>query len=179
MADNRTEFIEVLKDSYSAYYNLVPNDGLTDLPLMFRADYFSRGEKYWITKSIKIWGNETNEYAYIFSAPSFDVATVEKCMDYAVADGLPRVKPHKEHQYTNFTAVFVADSFDPDALKAVKKRKFNKSYKLSFHGFSMLKAAAVTLPTQQTVTNPAGQDLSAYFKKLFTARNKRSVAEIE
>lgn len=179
MTENRTDFLEVLKDSYSAYYNLTLNEDLTELPLVFRADYFSRGEKYWITKSIKIWGNETNEYAYIFSAPAFDAKSVEKCMDYALADGLPRVKPHKEHQYTNFTAIFVADSFEKEAVEAIKKRKFSKSYKLSFHGFSLLKAAAVLLPEQKTVTNAAGQDLAGYFKKLFAARNKRSVAEIE
>ena len=75
----RDVFLEVLRDSYSAYYDIIPpedGDGL----LAFRADYFSRDEKYWVTKSIKIWGNEKNEFAYIFSAPEFDAAAIDACV---------------------------------------------------------------------------------------------------
>ena len=68
---DRAVFLDVLKDSYSAYYNIVPAE-TDDVPMIFRADYFSRDEKYWLTKSIKIWGNETNEFCYVFSAPEFD-----------------------------------------------------------------------------------------------------------
>ena len=81
---------------------------MTELPLVFRADFFSRGEHYFLTKSAVVWVNETNEYVYLFSAPSFDAETVEKCMDFAIEDAQPRVKPHKEHNYTNFITIFVA-----------------------------------------------------------------------
>lgn len=170
MAIARETFMAVLEDSYSAYYNIIPNDGATALPLAFRADYVSRAERYWITKSIPIWGNETNEYAYIFSAPTFDAVTVESCMDYALSDGLPRVKPHKEHQYTNIKAIFIADRFDDAAEKAVQKRRFTKSYHFSLYGYSTLLTAAVDLSERKTSTNKAGHDLAVYFKKLFDAR---------
>ena len=62
MAISREVFLEVLKDSYSAYYSIVQNIE-TELPLAFRADYVARDERYWLTKSVKIWGNEKNEYA--------------------------------------------------------------------------------------------------------------------
>lgn len=176
MAHERLEFLETLKDSYSAYYNINENDGLTDLPLVFRADFSSRGEMFLLTKSVKIWANETCEYLYLFSAPGFDVATVEKCLDYAVEDGLPRVKPHKEHQYTNFIAVFVADDFDDEVLNAVKKRRFSKSYKHSLWGFSMLKSVCVNLSTEKLVTNKEGHDLTAFYKKLFAVKRKNTSA---
>ena len=176
MSVERISFLETLKSSYSAYYNINPNDNMTELPLAFRADFFSRGENYFLVKSAVIWVNETNEYVYLFSAPSFDVETVEKCMDYAIEDGLPRVKPHKDHNYTNFIAIFVADSFDEETVKAIKKRKFNKSYNHSLWGFSLLKSAAVELSTQRITTNRAGHDLSKFYRKLFAAEDKKAKA---
>ena len=172
MPIEREVFLKTLEESYSAYYNINLNDGMTDLPLVFRADFFSHGERYFLVKSAKIWSNETNEYLYLFSAPSFDAATAEKCMDYALEDGLPRVKPHKEHNYTNFIAIFVTDSFDKETLKVIKKRRFDKSYNHSLFGFSLMKTAAVELSTQSLTTNSAGHDLTKFYSKLFAVQNK-------
>ncbi len=94
MQIDRATFLEVLKDAYSAYYDLA-EDAETELPLVFRADYKDLDEHYWFTKSAKVWVNEKNEHAYLFSAPSFDAESVRACVDFALADGLPRVKPHK------------------------------------------------------------------------------------
>ena len=173
MAVERLAFLEKLKDSYSAYYNINLNESMTELPLVFRADFFSRGENYFLVKSAVIWVNETNEYVYVFSAPSFNRETVEKCMDYAVEDGLPRVKPHKDHNYTNFIAIFIADGFDGETLEAIRKRRFNKSYKHSLWGFSLLKTAAVSLAEQEICTNRAGHDLAKFYRKLFAAQAKK------
>jgi hypothetical protein len=168
----RTEFLEVLKNSYSAYYNIIPQETETDLPLIFRADYSSRDERYWVTKKIKIWANEKNEYAYIFSAESFDSDMVDRCVARALEESLPRVKPHSEHQYSNVKTLFVADSFDKDTIKHIQKLKFEKSYKHSLHGFTMLKAAAVDLSREEAYPNAAAYELTAYFKKLFAAGRK-------
>ena len=172
MALDRESFLKVLEDSYSAYYNLNPNEGMTELPLVLRADYFSRNERYWLTKSIPIWGNETNEFAYVFSAPSFDQTLAARCIDYALDEALPLVKPHKEHQYTNIKVILLADTVEEDVARYVKKRSFSKSYKFSLHGFSTLKSAIVDLGSQKTVTNSAGHELVDYFSKLFAAEEK-------
>lgn len=168
----RAEFLEKLSDSYSAYYDLHPEIEADGLPLVFRADYYSRSERYWLSKSIPIWGNETNEFAYIFSAPSFDTELAGKCIDFALNDGLPRVKPHKEHQYTHVKVILVADDFDAKTLAYVRKRRFSKSYKFSLHGFTELKTAAVSLKEKKAHPNAAGHELADYFRKLFTAMDK-------
>ena len=167
---DRETFLTVLEDSYSAYYTIHKNEDRTELPLAFRADYYSRDEKYWLTKSVKIWGNETNELCYVFSAPRFDEETVGRCLDYVIADAQPRVKPHKEHQYTNFKAIFVADGFDGAAKKTVQKCRYSKSYWFSLHGYTELLAAAVDMSDRSTATNKAGYPLVKYFRKLFDAR---------
>lgn len=173
----RNEFLEILKDSYSAYYNIIPGEDCGALPLAFRADYFSRAEQYWLSKKITVWANETNEFAYIFAADSFDSATVEKCVQHALDESLPRVKPHKEHQYSNVKVIFVAESFSNELEKQIKKYKFDKSYKFGLHGFTMLKTASVSLGDERVCTNKAGYELVKYFSKLFASIHKKDESE--
>ena len=172
MAIPQSKFLEILKDSYSAYYSIHDNvDELgTDLPIAFRADYAARDERYWLTKSVKMWGNEKNEYAYVFTADSFSPELAERCMTWAWQDGLPRVKPHSEHQCTNIKVIFIADSVSPETAKTVQKASMTKSYRFGLHGYSNLLAGATDLGTQKTVTNREGHELLPYFKKLFAAR---------
>ena len=167
---DRALFLEVLKDSYSAYYNIVPVTD-EDAPLAFRADYFSRDERYWLTKNITMWGNEKNEYAYIFAADSFDCAQVDECVRRALDESLPRVKPHKEHQCSNIKVLFIADRLDAATVKHIKKLKYSKSYKFSLHGYTELKAGGVDLSEKKVCTNRAGNELAPYFSKLFAARD--------
>ena len=169
MAISREVFAEILKDSYSAYYT-IHDDVETELPLLFRADYNARDEQYFFTKSAKIWGNEKHEYCYVFSADSFSPEQAEACMSWALEDGLPRVKPHKEHQCTNVKVVLIADSVPPETARLVKKRHFTKNYNHGLFGFTNLMTGILDLNTQKTVTNGAGHELVPFFKKLFAAR---------
>ena len=173
MSVERGIFLKVLKDSYSAYYDIA-EDVQTELPLAFRADYRLRDERYWLTKKVPIWGNEKNEYAYIFSAPSFDSALAGACVEYAWTDGLPRVKPHKEHQYTNIKVILVADAWEQNVLEQLQREKRSKSYKFGLHGYSDLLLGGVVLSEQKTYTNQAGHELVPYFRKLFAARDEKT-----
>ena len=172
MSTERGKFLDILAESYKAYYDLIPPEDGLELPLAFEADFHSRDERYWLTKNISVWGNETNEFAYIFSAQSFDRMLVDRCIDYALKNGLPRVKPHKEHQCTNIKVIFVADSFDKELVRYIQKRKFQKSYKFSLHGFTMLKTAAVDLSLGRAFANRDGYELEKYFSKLFASVEK-------
>ncbi len=175
MAIERSLFLEIVKDAYSAYYSIVDDAQAPDLPLAFRADYRSRDEQYFFVKSANIWGNEKNEYAYVYSAPEIDPATARKCLDWALQDMLPRVKPHKEHQYTNCKAVFITDTLSDETAQTVKKSKFSKSYGfLSTQGYTELIAAAVDLSTEAVVTNRVGHGLEDFFRKLFALRHEEA-----
>ena len=54
MAIPYSEFAEILKDSYSAYYSIHddPDELGTELPIAFRADYVARDERYPLTPAI-------------------------------------------------------------------------------------------------------------------------------
>ena len=151
-------FLEILKDAYSAYYTIFPVEEPGELPLVFRAE-----------------SNEKREYAYVFSASGFDADTVERCMDRALEEMLPKVRPHKQHQYTNCKVLFVADDMDDQVMKAIRRRKFSRSYGLlSTQGYTELLTAGVDLDREKTVTNPMGQDLAKFFGKLFALRHEEA-----
>ena len=174
MAIERSMFLEILKDAYSAYYSIVPAEE-EELPLCFRAEYCSRDEQYFLSKSANIWSNEKREYCYVFSASGFDAQTVERCMDQALEEMLPKVRPHKEHQYTNCKVIFVADTLSDEVMKAIHRRKFSKSYGfLSTQGYTELLCAGVDLGREKTVTNPMGQELAKFFGKLFALRHEEA-----
>ena len=171
MALDRKYFEKVLEDSFSAYYNIYPDVDFGSLPLHCKCEYFSRAEKFWLSKKIVMYANETNEYAYIFSAPEFDTDTVKACVDKALEDMLPLVKPHKEHQYTNCKVIFLSDSLSKDVIKAVKTSNFSKSYgKMGLEGYTNLLTAAVDMGSRKTFTNMPGRPMVKYFRKLFAAR---------
>ena len=175
MVIERDTFLEVLKDAYSAYYTIIPADGDTELPLSFRAVYGARDEQYFFVKSATIWANEKNEYAYVFSAPTFDVDTIDRCVSWALEDMLPKVKPHKNHQYTNAKVIFVAEKLEDAAVRAVQKKRFSKSYgPLSIQGYTELITAAVDLSRSKAFANPAGNDLPKFFGKLFALRQEKT-----
>lgn len=174
MAIERNTFLEVLKDAYSAYYTLTNADE-AEAPLSFRAVYRSREEQYLLVRSANIWSNEKNEYCYIFSAESFSAADVEKWTDWALQDMLPRVKPHREHQCTNAKVIFVADTLPDEAICAVRKKRFSKSYGIfSRHGYTELLTAAVELSRGKAFSNRAGRELLKFFSKLFALRREKA-----
>jgi hypothetical protein len=173
---DRAEFLEVVKDAYSAYYTILPaEEEESGLPLAFRAEYNVRDEQYFFVKSANIWKNEKHEYCYVFSAPAFDAALARECIDFSLREMLPKVKPHKEHQYTNCKVVLIADSLNEETVKTVKKAKFSKSYgPLSTHGYTELLTAAVDLGERKAHANRVGYDLEKFFGKLFALRSEET-----
>lgn len=174
MSVDRERLLEVLEDSYSAYYNIIKTAEIPEkYPIAFRAEYFKRGEGYFFSKKAAYYANEENEYAYVYSAPRLDLDTVRECLDYSLDDALPRVIPHKEHQCSNVKVIFAADEFGEGALEEIRKRKFQKSYRHSLWGYSLLLTAAVIPGSEEVVTNRAALGEKKYFKKLFAAERKK------
>ena len=144
MAIDRGVFLEIVKDAYSAYYTILPvEEGQEELPLAFRAEYNVRDEQYFFVKSANIWKNEKHEYCFVFSAPSFDPALAEECIDFSLKEMLPKVKPHKEHQYTNCKVILIADTLDDETIRIVRKKHedagpTSKERKLTHHDYELM-----------------------------------------
>lgn len=166
MTINRDEFLGRVYSSYEYYYNVSDGDSESGLPLAFSAEFHARDEGYVLVKNAKIWAAESNEYVYVFSVPVLHEETAERCMDYAMNDALPKIKPHCEHKDSYIIAVFLADVILPEATKSVRRRKFHKDYKFGVMGWSSLKTVAVELEGEMVFTNKMGGNLKKFFKRL-------------
>ena len=98
-----------------------------------------------------------------------------RCIDAALGEMLPKVRPHKEHQYTNAKVILVADSVGDETVRSVQKKRFSKSYgPLSLQGYTELITAVVDLSRSKAFANPAGNDLPKFFGKLFALRQEKT-----
>ena len=156
---NRPLILEKLLRIYGASYDVFPGDMDSALPLYAMCIHRSRSEKFVLSKKAKLWAVELDDYFYVFSLPKLNKWQAEECVLFSIENALPRVKPHNEHMYSFITVVFIADEAEDDALKFIRWRKFNKSYKLGFYGSSPLKAAALDIEREKIVTNGMGRDL--------------------
>lgn len=130
------------------------------------ADFHVTDLGYVLIKQAKIWAMESNEYVYLFSAPTLDAETVRRCLDYAVEDGQTHITPHAEHRDSYIIAVFVADVIDPEAQKEIRHRKFDRSYRMGLDGWAALRTAGLELEKELIVTNRLGKDIAKSLKKL-------------
>ena len=67
MSLSRDSVLEAVLNSYRNYFDIekVTNQG----SLVAKAQFHSRTEKFVLTKSVKMWGVETNDYVYVYSTP--------------------------------------------------------------------------------------------------------------
>lgn len=159
MIKDRSVILKRLFDSYEAWYDVSLGDMDSGLPLKAVCQHYSRKEKFVLSKKAKLWAAEVNDYLYLFSIQKLDKDQAEACVSFSIEDALPRIKPHNEHMYSFITAVFIADETDQDALSFIRRRKFNKSYRLGLYGSSPLKTAALDIGMGKVITNNMGKDL--------------------
>jgi len=163
---DRQVVLKRLFNSYNGWYDVLPGDLGSGLPLEALCIYHSRSEKFVLSKKARLWAVEVNDYLYLFSMPKLDKYQAEEYISFSIQDALPRVKPHNEHMYSFITIVFIADEIEEDALKFIRWRKFIKSYKLGLYGSSPLKAAALDMEREKIVTNNMGRDLRKQIKNI-------------
>jgi hypothetical protein len=156
---DRSAILDRFLSLYQSSYDILNGDMASGLPLMAVCQHHTRSEKFVLSRKARLWAVEVNDYLYLFSMPRLEKEQAQACISFSIEDALPRVKPHKEHMYSFITTVFVADEADKDALKFIRRRRFNKSYKLGIYGASPLKTAVLNIEQEKVETNNMGRDL--------------------
>ena len=130
MPVSRETMLAKLRDAYTVYFDDV--EVASSVPHLSACyDFHSTNECFVISKKVKLWSAETNEYVYVFSLPHLDVQTFESCRDHALELGMAKVRPHLDHKSSFVTAVFVCDSISEDAAKALAKTRIHKDFLFS------------------------------------------------
>lgn len=160
----REAAIERLLRSYEAYYDIyrLPEE---DAPLTARCEYYERTENYILSKRAEVWSANNEEFLYLIDIPHLTKEDFINLRDLVFADGEKRLHIGPGHMCSVISPIFICDSCDPEAKKALRKSKVFKSYKFSLHGWMDGRMAVVELSTGQVTTNSSGHRLSKLLKK--------------
>ena len=140
----REEALDKLCHSYSGYFDVVRHEEPKGY-LVAEAGLHIHSEKYVLVKAAKLWEADNNEYVYIFSAPVL-------------------TKEIFEHMCSYITAIFLCDTCEPDALRALRRTRIYKSFKLAFHGWMDYHTGVVELSTGKTAANGSGRSTAQLLK---------------
>ncbi len=161
----RAEVIERLKLSYQTYYNVnVFEDEQT--PVAARCDFFEHSEKYFLSRKAELWSADCEEFLYIIDIPHLTKELYVKWRDYAQEDGMGRLNIAPGHMYSYITPVFICDTCDADARKALKKCHIFKSFHFSLYGWMDLHNAVVEMSTRRIDANTAGHQTAKILKSV-------------
>ena len=107
---------------------------------------------------------ESNEYIIVKTYPVASKNDIVEFLEFTSKLPSALVIPHKEHRNSYINAVMVCDTIDDSSTNEYfKSFKFNKIYKLYFHGFCEIRVILVNLKNSSVVTNKAGKLLKKVY----------------
>lgn len=151
------EQLDRLLDAYSHQYDIEKDVEVEGGSFPAAATYYLRDENYLISKQHVLSAVEQHEYLYFFLTNHLDVSTLQEQIALSKQAGLSKVKPHKDHMFSNVGLVILANTIAPEAQKLIQKTRFRKNYRLSFYGWTEYQLAAFEGSTNRFFSNPAGK----------------------
>ena len=165
----RQEAVERLCDVYAGSFDVTRCEE-NEHSLAATMDFYATSEKYVLSKKANSF-----EYVYLFNVPHLTKEIYEKCEKLAYEQGMARIQPNSTHMYTYITALFVCDSCDEEARRALKKCRLYKSFKLSYWGWMDFHTAMVVLPEEKVSTNASGHSAAQVFERGLFHKQKKSL----
>ena len=189
MEEKRKEVIERLLSGYRRYYNVTRFDGgfnpppedykgiceagkLTppvlseEYPLIAVCEYYEKAEQYFLFKRNELWTTHQEEFIFLFSIKNLTKEIFETCRDYAYEEGMKLAHIGPGHMYSYISPVFVCETAEPEAVKALEKCKIYKSFKFSFHGWMDFHTACFEASKRKLYFNHSGLCMKKNLEKI-------------
>ena len=189
MEEKRKEAVERLLSGYRRYYNVTRFDGgfnpppeeykgiceagkltppaLSEEPsLVAVCEYYEKAEQYFLFKSNELWATHQEEFIFLFSIKNLTKELFETCRDYAYEEGMKLAHIGPGHMYSYISPVFVCETADPEAVKALEKCKIYKSFKFSFHGWMDFHTACFEASKRKLYFNHSGLCMKKNLEKV-------------
>lgn len=107
---------------------------------------------------------ESDDFVYIYSVNELTPEVFERFCTEAMTDGLKRVDPNPNHNFSLISVFFICDNLTAQANTALKKMKYHKNYEKPEHGWVDLRLAAVDVTNGGRCANPMGKALLNIYK---------------
>ena len=167
------EQLNKLLDAYSHSYDIDRDVEENGQRWIATATYYLRDENYLISKQHVLSAVEQHEYLYFYLTDHLSAAGLEKQITLSKESGLSKVKPHKDHMFSNVGLVILANTIDPEAQKIIKKTRFRKNYRLSLWGWTEYQLAAMEVSANCFYANPAGAGARNIMEQNFAPKKGR------
>lgn len=183
----RDEAVERLLSGYRRYYTITRFDGVREeearglaeavhlqkpffsggSELSAVCEYYEQGEKYFLFHSAQLWSTAQEEFIFLFKVPRLTRAVFRELSEYAYEAGMDMAHIGPGHMYTYISPLFICDSIDEEARKALEKCHRYKSFRFSFHGWMEFHAGALELTGGHFYFNRAGRCMEKGLRKVF------------
>ena len=173
METQMQERLNRLLDAYSHQYDIDRNVNVEGFVYPATATYYLRDENYLISKQHVLSAVEQHEYLYFYVTDHLTAPDLQSQVDLSKRAGLGRVRPHKDHMFSNVGLVILANTIDPEAKQLIKKTRFRKNYRLSLYGWTEYQLAAMESSTNCFYSNPAGVGARKIMEQNFAPKNGR------
>ena len=172
MEYTREAVIDRLLRSYSSCYNihLIEDD---QVPITARCDFFEHSGKYVISKKAELWSADNEEFLYLVNIPHLTMELYQKWRDYIHEDGMNRIHVGSGHMASYITPVFICDTCEEEARKALKKCRIYKSFHFSLHGWMDFHTVLIQRGESDFPTNRSGKSNAKFMKNIFMKKVRR------
>ena len=166
---DRAQVLDTLLEKYRNWYDI---ELTGEEPLAAKCQFHEHGTGFLLIRKAEMWSANTNEYLYIFTGDHLNMQFFDDCLAQARALGEPQIKPDNEHMSSYITALFICDTADDDALKAIKRCRIRKSFHFSLNGWMEIHTAAVAFGGDTIVSNGDGRRTAEFLKNVLHPRKK-------
>lgn len=83
---------------------------------------------------------------------------------YLMAEKASSLCPEKDHFCTDITGILISESMPEETERLAKKLKFEKTFRLSWRGFSKVRLICVDLTKNKVYTNKAGKEIKKVYE---------------
>ena len=167
-----TDRLNKLLDVYSHLYDIRRDVEIAGSAYPAAAEYFLRDENYLISRQHVLSAVEQHEYVTFLVADHLKAEELETHIALTKQDGLSKIHPSKEHMCSFVTLVVLANTIAPEAKRLIKRTRFRKNYRMSFHGWMEYHVAAMEVSTNSFLSNPAGSEARKNLERNFGLRKK-------
>ncbi|GAE33554.1 hypothetical protein [Halalkalibacter akibai] len=159
------KFMNEIANRYTIQFNVYRDECIGTIPLNFYAEFQRRDEKYLMSKSIKVWGVEVQQYAFVTTQETVNRQFLD---DFArqIDDQIPSfVSSKQDHMTTYFVGIIVTnESVSKEIQKQIKRLRKIKFLRYGLHGWADRYMAIVSLKDKQVYVHNKGREFLTGFE---------------
>ncbi|WP_078428594.1 hypothetical protein [Alkalihalobacterium alkalinitrilicum] len=159
-------YLDRLIGKYSRHFNVFTSKELGSIPLSFYAEYKRRDEKYFMTKSIPIWGVDNQQYVFVWEKETkVTKGDVQTFATELLRNSASYVPSHSEHMSSILLGVILTNKpLEKDVIKEVKKLRKLKFLKFGMNGWIECYVGLVHVDDNEVYVNKKGREYMQHFK---------------